>query len=242
MAPPTGPRAPPSGPRGGGRGAANSRTSRTSTGTSRGTAGGGISKRTRPARTDRDGDLDLMSAPSSARPAAGSHSTSNPSSRRGERPTGSRTSSRLQRNLDRHLGGDTSQIPRGPSGPRPPVSNTTLSVAGLKTSKAATNSDGGIKRLVDFMEKKATHIKNKDARTNGVRGPVRPVYIKKVCQGIQTKGTEGYAAAPMAPDRHLAIFPRTSKIHVAWRRRIDVIRSSLKVPDLANTDIVTQRW
>lgn len=182
--------APPTGPRAGGRGAAsavNTRTSRNSTGASRGT-GGGISKRTRPARTDRDGDLDLMSAPASARPTAGSNSANNSSSRRGDaRSSGPRASTRLQRNLDRHLGGDTSQIPRGPSGPRATVTNTTLNVAGLKTSKAATNADGGIARLVEFIEKKATHIKNKEARTNGSRGPVRPVYIKKVCHGIQNK-------------------------------------------------------
>lgn len=217
----------------------NARSSRISTGTSRGTTGGGITKRSRPARTDRDGDLDLMSAPSSARPAAGSKSANTPSSRRGDaRSTGPRASSRLQRNIDRHLGGDTSQIPRGPSGPRPTVNNTTLSVAGLKASKAATNPDGGLKGLVEFLEKKATHLKNKEARTNGTRGSVRPVYIKKVCQGIQAKGTGGRAVLPMVDGRHLAItLADRADGSVAWPRRIDAIPSSLKVSNLANINI-----
>lgn len=179
---------PPTGPRGGGRGGAGSssnRNTRTSTGTSRGAPRSGITKRGRAPRTDRDGDLD-MGAASSARSGAGPQTTKNTSSRRGNtRSSGPRSSSRLQQNLDRHLGGDISQIPRGPAGPRAPVSNTTLKIGGVKSSKAASNTDGGVKSLVDFVEKKATHIKNKDARTNGTRGPVRPVLIKKVCQGIQ---------------------------------------------------------
>ncbi|CAN8099549.1 unnamed protein product [Discula destructiva] len=176
MAPPTGPRG---GTRGSGAPTSSNRNARTSTGASRGPSQGGISKRSRAApRTDRDGDLDMGA--SSARSGAGPNNTSNSSSRRGNtRSNGPRSGSRLQQNLDRHLGGDTSQIPRGPAGPRAAVSNTTLKVEGLKSSKAATNADGGLKSLVDFLEKKATHVKNKEGRTNGVRGPVRPVLIKK---------------------------------------------------------------
>lgn len=180
--------APPNGPRAGARGGATStgpRNTRNSTGASRGAPRGGVSKRGRPApRLDRDGDLD-MGAASGTRPVAGPNKATNPSSRRGNpRSSGAKSNSRLQQNLDRHLG-DTSQIPRASTAPRAAVVNTTLTVGGLKSSRAATNADGGIKSLVEFVEKKATHIKRKDASTNGNRGSVRPVLVKKVCHGIR---------------------------------------------------------
>lgn len=186
--------APPTGPRAGSRGGASStssRATRSSTGASRGGLGGGIAKRGRTApRVDRDGDLD-MGAASSTRSRGGLNKTSNPPSRRGNpRSTGPKSNSRLQQNLDRHLG-DTSQIPRAPSAPRAAVSNTTLIIGGLKSSKAATNADGGVKSLVEFVEKKATHIKKKDASATGTRGSVRPVLVKKVCQGIREWVREG---------------------------------------------------
>lgn len=180
--------APPTGPRGGSRAGDSStmsRNTRTSTGASRGAPRGGISKRGRSApRIDRDGDLD-MGAASSARAGGGLNKTSNAPSRHGNpRSTGPKSNSRLQQNLDRHLG-DTSQIPRAPTAPRAAVSNTTLIVRGLKSSKAATNADGGVKSLVEFVEKKATQVKRKDASATGIRGSVRPVLVKKVCQGIR---------------------------------------------------------
>lgn len=181
--------APPTGPRGGSRGGASSTTSRntrtSTTSASRSAPRGGIAKRGRAApRVDRDGDLD-MGAASSARSGGGLNKTANASSRRGNsRSTGPKSNSRLQQNLDRHLG-DTSQIPRAPTAPRAAVSTITLIVGGLKSSKAATNADGGVKSLVEFVEKKATHIKRKDASATGTRGSVRPVLVKKVCQGIR---------------------------------------------------------
>lgn len=190
--------APPTGPRGGSRGGASSTTRNTRNSTasaSRSAPRGGIAKRGRAApRVDRDGDLD-MGAASGARSGGGLNKTANASSRRGNpRSTGPKSNSRLQQNLDRHLG-DTSQIPRAPTAPRAAVSTTTLIVGGLKSSKAATNADGGVKSLVEFVEKKATHIKRKDASATGTRGSVRPVLVKKVCQGIRD-GYGRYAASP----------------------------------------------
>lgn len=49
---------------------------------------------------------------------------------------------------------------------------TTLQVDGLKDSKAASNSDGGLESLLGFLERKAAGL---DSRSN------RAVKIKKVC-------------------------------------------------------------
>lgn len=131
-----------------------------------------------------------MGAASSTRSGGGLNKTANPPSRRGNpRSTGPKSNSRLLQNLDRHLG-DTSQIPRAPTAPRAAISTITLVVGGLKSSKAAANADGGVKSLVEFVEKKATHIKKKDASATGTRGSVRPVLVKKVCQGIRERVRE----------------------------------------------------
>lgn len=49
---------------------------------------------------------------------------------------------------------------------------TTLQIDGLKSSKAASNSDGGLESLLGFLERKAAGL---DAGSN------RAVRIKKVC-------------------------------------------------------------
>jgi nuclear RNA export factor len=50
--------------------------------------------------------------------------------------------------------------------------STTLQIDGLKSSKAASNSDGGLESLLGFLERKAAGL---DAGSN------RAVRIKKVC-------------------------------------------------------------
>lgn len=108
---------------------------------------------------------------------AGANKSTTSSARRGaprssNGPT--RASTRLQQSITRHLGGDISQIPKAPQA----AVNTTLKVLGLKASKAVSNTDGGVKNLIEFLEKKATNVKNTGGNT-GRR--VRPVVVKKAC-------------------------------------------------------------
>lgn len=120
------------------------------------------------------------------------------STRRGTaRPSAPKANTRLQQNLARQLGGDTSQVPNAPSAARLAANNTTLKILGVRSSKAATNPDKGEKRLLEFLERKASTMK----------GPSRRhITIKKVCKGIRSMGTEGYAASPTAI---LVIMPLT---------------------------------
>ena len=117
--------APPNGPRGGSSGPRSS--PRTST-----TRGGGISKRRSTARTDRDGDVSMA-------PAAGGAPTG-PSARGSGRSRASRAprSSRLSQNIRNHI-----------------ADKTTLKILGLKSSKAVNNKDGGLRNLLDFIERKS---------------------------------------------------------------------------------------
>lgn len=182
MAPPTGPR--------GGSTAASTRSTRSSTGNTRGSSQssgrgrGGIAKRGRSStgRVDRDGDL-VMDAGAGAKSSARISKSSNTPTRRGAsksngpaRASGPKPNTRLQQNLVRHLGGDTSQVPRAASA-RVASNNTTLKVLGLKSSRAVSNPDGGVKDLLLFLEKKASNIKH----PNGSGRSARPVLIKKVC-------------------------------------------------------------
>lgn len=134
--------------------------------------------------------MDVSAA--ATRSGAGANKSTAPSGRRGApRSNGpSRTSSRIQQNVARHLGAD---IPRGPNTDRVSGNSVTLKILGLKNSRAASNADGGMRSLLDFLEKKATNVKTSGS-DRGRR--VRPVLIKKVCQGIQSKGTGGFAASP----------------------------------------------
>lgn len=167
---------PPTGPRAGA--STTTRQTRSSTGASRPSARGGIAKRGRgPApRVDRDGDLVMDAAAGGNKSGAGINKN-NSSTRRGTtRPSAPKANTRLQQNLARQLGGDTSQVPNAPSAARLAANNTTLKILGMKSSKAATNPDKGEKRLLEFLERKASTLK----------GPSRRhVTIKKVCQGIR---------------------------------------------------------
>lgn len=183
--------APPTGPRGGRAPSNNNNNNRATRSASR----GGIAKRGRAnaPRVDRDGDLDMGTSTAATRSGAGAKQPATNSTRRGApRSSGpNRQSARLQQNIVRHL--DRDQIPRGPASDRASGSNnTTLKIVGLKASRAATNSDGGVRSLLDFLEKKATNIKTTGS---GPGRRVRPVVIKKVCQGIQSRGTGGLAAS-----------------------------------------------
>ncbi|PSR91920.1 TAP domain-containing protein [Coniella lustricola] len=172
MAPPTGPRA--------GSNANSGRNVRSTNGaprgSSRGGSRGGIAKRGRSSavRIDRDGDLDMDTSAAGARSGSGASKSTNTSTRRSGRASApAKSTSRLQQNITRHLGGDISQTPRAS---RVTGNNTTLAIMGLKASRAASNSDGGIRSLLEFLEKKATHVKT----TGSERGRrVRPVAIKK---------------------------------------------------------------
>lgn len=169
MAPPTGPR----------RGASSNNNS---TSRSRGSRGG-IAKRGRSStgRVDRDGDLDMdATAAHRSGAGAGANKSTTSSARRGASRSSNgptRASTRLQQNINRHLGGDISQIPKAPQA----AVNTTIKILGLKASKATSNTDGGIKNLIEFLEKKATNVKNTGGNAGGSSGRrVRPVVVKKV--------------------------------------------------------------
>ncbi|KAK3330230.1 hypothetical protein B0H66DRAFT_51581 [Apodospora peruviana] len=138
--------APPTGPRGG--------TSRP--GPARTTRGGGISKRRHnPIKTDRDGDVAMDAAvggPGNGKLGTAGRGRGNaPRARGGSAPRGStRASSRIAQNL-RTYGAD-----------QPSKSNynrAVLKVLGLKSSKAATNPDGGLRGLLEFLERKASKDK-----------------------------------------------------------------------------------
>jgi nuclear RNA export factor len=139
---------------------------------------GGISKRRGPGRVDGDGDLD-MGAGAARRP--GDKSNGRP----GPRPSQPRGAARTAAHLvTKHLGnGDSTQLSSrissaGPSrgGKSRSAVNIPLGflrVHGLKSSKAATNKDGGVSDLIAFLERKATSL--------STGRPKRQVTIKKVC-------------------------------------------------------------
>lgn len=134
MAPPTGPRA--------------SRGNRPS---QRGTRGGGIGKRRGTSRTDRDGDVSMDSV-NAANPPTGpsGHSTRGNRGPRGGR--GSRVSARLVQNVRNHVSEDGTA-----RGGKSQYSNkVTLKIHGLSDSKAARNQDGGLRSLLEFLERKSS--------------------------------------------------------------------------------------
>lgn len=70
------------------------------------------------------------------------------------------STAKLQQNLLRQIGGDTSRLPNGPRATRSQANTTTIKIFGLKASKAATNPDGGVKSLLEFLERKASGLSN----------------------------------------------------------------------------------
>ncbi|EAQ92544.1 hypothetical protein CHGG_00779 [Chaetomium globosum CBS 148.51] len=135
MAPPTGPRA--------------SRGNRSSQRGSRG--GGGIGKRRGPSRTDRDGDVSMDSVNAANQPTGPStHSTRGNRGSRGGR--GSRVSTRLASNVRNHASEDGTA-----RSDKSQFSNkVTLKIHGLNDSKASGNQDGGLRSLLEFLERKSS--------------------------------------------------------------------------------------
>lgn len=157
--------APPTGPRGG----TNSRREGREGG--RGARGGGITKRRGNVGTDRDGDVS-MDAPAGGSGSGSGNGRPNPAGRgtrgagRGSRGT-TRTSSRIAQNVKNYVGdrGQVGQLSKAQ------FNRATLKVYGLKDSKASTNADGGVRSLVDFIERKASRDKK--------------ITISKVLQPVQ---------------------------------------------------------
>lgn len=120
--------------------------------------------------------MDISTGSKPSRSGGGINKSSNSSTRRGNTRSSApqKSSTRLQQNLAKHLDGDTSRIPNAPSAAKIAANNTTLIVSGVKSSRAASNPDGGVKSLVQWLERKASAMK----------GSGRSVTIKKVCQGI----------------------------------------------------------
>lgn len=122
-----------------------------------------------------------MDSPAGSKPSrsgGGINKSSNSAPRRGNNRSTAppQAKSRLQQNLAKHLDADPTSLKKAPSAAKLAANNTTLIVMGLKSSKAVANPDGGIKSLLQFLERKASQLK----------GSGRPVAIKKVCQGIPT--------------------------------------------------------
>lgn len=158
---------------------------------------GGIQKRTgTPTRVDKDGDLVMGATAATSRGGAsgsgrGASIRGSATARRHGTPDslGSRTSSRpsrsgidpstIQKAVLRGMGAHEtlSKGSRSLGRSSRDIRRTheirdgleTISIYGLRQSKAASNSDGGVKDLIVFLERKASE------RSNG------PVKIKKVC-------------------------------------------------------------
>ncbi|KAK3996342.1 putative mRNA export factor mex67 [Cladorrhinum sp. PSN332] len=123
--------APPTGPRGG------NHAHRPSTRSATAPRGSGIAKRRNALRTDRDGDVS-MNGPAGGAPPTG------PSGRggRGRAPRAGGRAGRLAQNIRDHI-----------------EPKATLKILGLKGSKAAGNKDGGLRSLLDFIERKSSKDK-----------------------------------------------------------------------------------
>jgi len=141
----------------------------------RGGGRGGIQKRnktTGPARVDRDGDLVMDAAAAGDKRRSGKGRLEAPASSRGSGrgnggPSrgGNLGTAKAQQAIIRGLGAKQANVveSRITTG-----DNNTLQITGLKSSKAASNPDGGLESLLSFLERKASD------RT-------RTVKIKKVC-------------------------------------------------------------
>lgn len=136
---------------------------------------GGIQKRrSGPVRVDKDGDL-VMDATNEKNKAGKGRLETSSSSRgakagRGAGPQArsSLVTQKAQQAILRGLSTDQASIRES----RINKGNVYLKVDGLKSSKAASNSDGGIGNLLGFLERKARPINPKSSKK---------VKIRKVC-------------------------------------------------------------
>ncbi|KAG0651022.1 mRNA export factor MEX67 [Hyphodiscus hymeniophilus] len=152
--------APPRGPRSGGP-------------TARGGGRGGIQKRTagpRPVKVDKDGDLDMdagVGAAGRGKSGKGRFESPVPSGPKGAvrgraaGPARGGSTRATQHAIERGLRGEQVNVREG----RLTTPGTTLQVEGLMSSKAASNSDGGLQSLEGFLERKASGRDSKSNRT-----------------------------------------------------------------------------
>lgn len=148
----------PTGPQAGGSGS----TARNKHQTRASTRGGSIQKRRAATRVDRDGDISMGAASAGASAGARGSGRAGPS-KRGSMAT--RSSTRTAQNLVLYGQGDLALLAsRGGRGGRVSINpskarfahTAILKVHGLNESKAATNSDGGLRSLLTFLERKAS--------------------------------------------------------------------------------------
>ena len=142
---------------------------------------GGVQKRSSPRpKIDKDGDLDMDASADSSRGRGGHRGSTGPG-RRG-RPTRSMAPEAMQKIIKGINSGEAVIRGRGenrfragvpPKEPRADRKQSTpawdqISVRGWTESKAASNPGGGVKELIEFLQRKASI-------------PAAPVRIKKVC-------------------------------------------------------------
>lgn len=106
---------------------------------------GGIRKRTAAGRTDRDGDLDMAAGPDRGRGGKrGRGRGGQPQARDGLR------SNLNQDRIRKAMEGGEATVRQ--AGNKPQFEE--ISITGWKSSKAASNADGGVRSTVDWLEKK----------------------------------------------------------------------------------------
>ena len=186
--------APPRGPRGGG-----TRAARNNNAGSRPNRGG-ISKRKGPgAKTDPDGDMEMDSEGRRAkRPATGGDT--NPPKRgrpsRSSAPASTRLPAKQTEALVRHMNGNPLasrvSMPARRGQQKAPQGLVWLTVKGLKESRAADNPGGGVKDLLQFLERKSSALSHRSKN---------PVAIKQVSALLPDDFGGGSTAMPMVQTR-----------------------------------------
>lgn len=151
--------------------------------TTRGGGRGGIRKQrgAGPARVDKDGDLVMGAAAINQQRKSDKAGVSAPRGSRGNGTGRSRGGTGRGASLNSQKG--QAAIIRGLGG-----SNVgTVKIDGLKSSKAASNTDGGLDSLLSWLERKANAMESKSNRT---------VKIKKVCSSHRILGHERPRKSP----------------------------------------------
>ncbi|KAK4188377.1 putative mRNA export factor mex67 [Podospora australis] len=173
-------------------------------GPQRTTRGGGITKARPNLRTDRDGDVSMGAPAGGPKPPSGPSGRGNRGRGTAGATRGSRQSSRLAQNLNKYIADGT------PHGPKSHYNNnkTTLKILGLKNSKAATNPDGGVKSLLEFLERKA----DKEKKVVLGRGVLDGDYVwvkanKDDLPSILHLNGYTYAGAPITIEETTEPFP-----------------------------------
>lgn len=195
--------APPRGPRGGGtRATRNNASTRPNR--------GGIQKRKQAGpKLDVDGDMDMdgEGRRRAKRPAAGEANNAKPTrSTRSSAAASTRLPGKQAEALVRHLNGNNSLASRASMPSKRGQQKTQpglawLSVKGLKDSKAASNPGGGVKDLIQFLERKAT--------TMASRSSTRPIAIKQVSTPLHPEDFGGGSKAMPMVQTRLFVTSRT---------------------------------